>query len=264
MHPPPIGPHPPLPWVRDRLQNAAGYQSVGYLPGGPWPGSDFLTALFPSTHVFYSGHGRFDADPDGPGPLTELASIEDGIQEVIFARHNGHPEWPASNSLDDCYDVKASSTNWFPTGPISDLPPFNNGEPPVGIAILAACDIGQTNAFSSLLYPWRNWYNPYTCENQALFSHKGDCLTNPDNFAVRALYDSLLNGDTILEAREEYIQTYNLYYWWWTGNDTYIEYTPIYGDQFARLHGVYTGSTDIPEGFWYSNDSNSSPPNGGP
>ena len=106
--------------------------------GGAWSKTQYFSALNGSNVVFYAGHGS---------QMSHAAG--DGGQGMT---PNGYLE------------ARESQIG-------SGVPPFNTGAPPVNFCHLLACNCGDTNAFTTVCYPYyMAWGGPWM-ENQALMSY---------------------------------------------------------------------------------------------
>lgn len=122
-------------------------------------------------------------------------------------------------------------------------PPYNNGVPPVNIAFLYACCTGEYNSMANaFLWP----YYHYNATDQA---EAGWRITVGDIYANRtstAFWGALADAKTAAQARQLAV---NAYFGQRTTNPQ--NFLAVWGDFYARLYGVYTGSKYLPPEFWY-------------
>jgi len=214
-----------------------------------------------TTHFLYSGHG----DTDQFSPYLEWG-VKD-YEQYLYAQ-----QIPLGLSpVDDVISARMSALE-IVNSP-GQLPPMNPGVPPIGIAVLSGCEVlafepglGPQGfyqyGFNVFLEPQCNWYSPLVIENQAVIGYTIKAKFAHDNAGLVGFYMALMDGATIWEAREAYIDAYNAYNApasvlnWIDENDLII-----LGDPMSKFRGVYNGPAAAPLA-WFTSNSQSAP--GGP
>lgn len=122
------------------------------------------------------------------------------------------------------------------------LPPFNStAKPPINLAYFDCCSAGVTNEFAeATLYPYGNVYaGMYSSENQSSVGYAITVSASQARNVAEAFWQRLEDRYTVTEAR---YQAYDAYQGGnKPGNAT--EFMHVWGDFYARLKGVYSGST---------------------
>jgi|GEM_PF-1692871 len=134
----------------------------------------------------------------------------------------------------------------------SGLPPFNSTEkPPITIAFMDACETGATDSFSSaFLFPSRNAYSPMKVENQAYVGWVVSPDVEVSGSASDAFWGSLAAGSTVLSARKAVFvrlieEGHSDIDPGLLTNEIMDSFLRIHGDEFTRLHSVYTGNGNL-------------------
>ncbi len=154
------------------------------------------------------------------------------------------------------------------------IPPYNaGGMPPVHFGQFDSCESGGTwaslppgdNSFAEALYPHAdtNWPG-VPSPNQAAWTWKGYTDIKKSQNQVWWVYTRMREGFTSREARDFFVLHNNdpafkhrrvtisptgLPFTWVPV--TSQEQVPVWGDPYARIKYVYTGSTTIPATEWY-------------
>lgn len=254
----------PFPQLASVLCSGGRYSAQAVFIGGTnWGREQMLNALAgPTTHFVFSGHGGLS------GSGAPALQMGDGTSIVSSEVTFGTP-----SQITTVEHARMQALNIV--APPSDLPPMNSGHPPIGIATIGACDVFAfqpyyTNTsppffvrgFEVLLYPQKNWYSPFAIENQAVIGYTVEAHPAADNAGMLEYYIKLIEGYTIDEARQFYIDRYNNAMGgaaFWTHIDT--SKLTIQGDFDSKFRGVYKpGSAS--RLAWYTSNSASAP--GGP
>jgi hypothetical protein len=254
----------PFPQLSEALNADGGYGVVASFMGlETVPASSVLNALAgQTTHFLFSGHGGYDQY----NPYLQCG-VDENLSFVYPATSPG-----GTTPLDD---VVAARTTAMQIGTVpAELPPMNPGAPPIGIATLSGCEVlafqpyvdpstgFHHRSFNALIDPMCNWYSPLVIENQAVIGYTIKAKFAHDNAGLVGFYMALMDGATIWEAREAYIDAYNAYNApasvlnWIDENDLII-----LGDPMSKFKGVYNGPSAAPLA-WFTSNSQSAP--GGP
>lgn len=156
----------------------------------------------------------------------------------------------------------------------SGIPPFNSGGmPPVHFGQMDSCESGGhwtdpppgSSMFSSLLYPYLDAYWPNVMTpNQAVWTWKGYTQIQCSQNQVWWVYAHMRTRLTARKARDTFVAFNNhplyrnrrvmisptgaLGTWVPVSSQAQV---PVWGDPYARIKYVYTGSDSIPTTEWY-------------
>jgi len=125
----------------------------------------------------------------------------------------------------------------------SGTPPYNSGIPPINIAFIYSCCTGTYNDIAAaLLWP----YYFYSAVDQAKLGWRIEAEIVKINVASTAFWGALADTLTAVQARQITVDEYLGYH-----EPNPESYLACWGDFYARLYGVYTGSNYLPPTIWY-------------
>lgn len=230
--------------------SSSNYVSIWQITTLGWADYDYLASLESNPNVLYI-HTHGDAgvqmpSPPQPAPVgTWLLSDYDELPSP--------PQYPVDPFYINSGECLAARQAAIGTG---GLPPYNpSGKPPINIGFNDGCLTGLGNGFAeAYLWPYQNAYGMWTeCQSQLGWSVlKYSLATRP---CMEEFWTNMQIGYTADEAR---VEAENRYYQWVMEHGI-EEKLPgqrflihCYGDWYARLHGVYSGTdADSPMANWY-------------
>lgn len=184
---------------------------------------------------------------------------------LLYVSTHGNPSLHSSGDAGAVYSGATPTTpNYLAerTGDIgTGYPPFNStGMPDISLGYIYACNVGDSNAFNRMCYPYWNAYSEYWV-NHALLAYKVYVVTTQADEHAELIYEELVPGYTTSSAQAWLILNAadkGLLCW-----DTYDSSNPkaglrnialgdllLYGDVTTRIRTVYTGDNFPPIG-WY-------------
>jgi hypothetical protein len=204
------------------------YEDMFYAVAGVWDGincteDDFKWSIYRMSSGFMNVHGFSDRIPLPIG--DELTP-----NEILGMRHT---------SLG-----------------VGDLPPYNvpdsfgiGGYPMVDIMFLNACHTGVTSSFAyAFLWPGETHYGTPDYYNQAFVGWDNVIAVLSGNLITEAFYEKLRVGHTASEAA---VAAEDAYLADCVHSSAYPANIMLYGDPFARLIAVYTGSIAYAPDVWF-------------
>jgi hypothetical protein len=221
-----------------------------------WPALGFLAMVEAATVVYVNTHGG----PMGNAGTGATTAFESDAMDFWFwydsAPPNSHPNY-AEDFVTGSFENHLMR-QYKPILPRrvaangSGLPPFNTGEPPINLAFVDGCECGlgpsqgYVQEFSgAFLYPGGNWYEGIGSypEDQSYCSYLIDVDIDRTKAVVQVFFSSLRDGYTVHQAR---IFAYDdAYAGAHDDPGSAFEWMVVYGDWHTRLHGVYTGVSDV-------------------
>ncbi len=141
-------------------------------------------------------------------------------------------------------------------GTSGPLPPFNTtGNPPVDLVVFDTCLTGSNDHFLTWLFPYYNGYGGLY-EDQAIAGWTVSTYVTNAGLLATLLWNKLITEETIGRSRDDMIdKARNIYGVKVTPSgemDRTIEDGDfvVYGDQYMRYAGVYTGTNSIHTAWW--------------
>lgn len=201
------------------------------------------------------------------GDWTTSGLIADmGVCSVLFVASHGNEyfHWDDQDSPfyavpgpAHTFDYENARIGHIGTG----LPPYNSTwAPPITVGYLYACNCGDTDAFTTVLWPYWNAYGDLVTD-QCVFAYTCYVPVSKATEHAELLFGPMAEGKTAAislglfneNALAEDLQVWDVSPTQFDVDSRNIEAgdLALYGDGYSRLTTVYTGSNSSPNG-WYS------------
>jgi hypothetical protein len=175
------------------------------------------------------------------GAIYEIASDFDEFDPTVIWERIYPTEDRAPNNNNPDVSPFILDTRQAAVG--AGIPPYNNGIPPINIAFLYSCCTGQDNDMA-MAFLWPYYF--YSAVDQAKLGWRIMADIEKINVASTAFWEALAGTHTAVQARQITVDEYLGYH-----EPNPESFLACYGDFYARLYGVYTGSNYLPPTIWY-------------